>query len=158
MCHGKGFRDIKNFKISVADREQKNTYVFVKDQFYSFPDGWSLCQLPVWQWEELWRWSSRLARQTNWINLLDDWSNMFKYYSIHSSKFSGQHCHSFYVHETVRLHIYKVSVTYCEKFLPASWEICMKVKEHQLELDMEQWTGCNLGKEYIKAVCCHLLV
>lgn len=39
MCHGKGFRDIKNFKISVADREQNNTYVFVKDQFYSFPDG-----------------------------------------------------------------------------------------------------------------------
>ena len=23
------------------------------------------------------------------------------------------------------------------------------------ELDMEQWTGSNLGKEYIKAVYCH---
>ena len=25
--------------------------------------------------------------------------------------------------------------------LPASWEICMQVKKHQLELDMEQQTG-----------------
>ena len=31
--------------------------------------------------------------------------------------------------------------------LPASWEICMQV---QLELDMEQQTGSELGKEYIK--------
>ena len=38
---------------------------------------------------------------------------------------------------------------------PASWEICMLVKKHQLELDMEQQTGPKLGKEYIKAVCCH---
>ena len=36
--------------------------------------------------------------------------------------------------------------------LPASWEICMQVKKQQLELDMEQWTGSKLGKEYIKAV------
>ena len=26
---------------------------------------------------------------------------------------------------------------------PASWEICMKVKKQQLELDMEQWTSSN---------------
>ena len=38
---------------------------------------------------------------------------------------------------------------------PASWEICMQVKKQQLELDMEQGTGSKLGKEYIKAVCCH---
>ena len=25
----------------------------------------------------------------------------------------------------------------------------------QLELNMEQHTGSNLGKEYVKAVCCH---
>ena len=31
----------------------------------------------------------------------------------------------------------------------------MQVKEPQLEPDMEQWTGSNLGKEYIKAVYCH---
>ena len=31
----------------------------------------------------------------------------------------------------------------------------MQVKEQQLEPDMEQWTGSNLGKEYIKAVYCH---
>ena len=30
-----------------------------------------------------------------------------------------------------------------------------KVKKQQLELDMEQWTGSKLGKEYIKAVYCH---
>ena len=40
--------------------------------------------------------------------------------------------------------------------LPASWEIYMQVKKPQLELDMEQWTGSKLGKEYIKAVYCHL--
>ena len=31
----------------------------------------------------------------------------------------------------------------------------MQVKNQQLELDMEQRTGSKLGKEYIKAVCCH---
>ena len=52
----------------------------------------------------------------------------------------------------------------CGKFLkrweyqttwPASWEIYMQVKKQQLELDMEQQTGSKLGKEYVKAVCCH---
>ena len=38
---------------------------------------------------------------------------------------------------------------------PSSWEICVQVKKQQLELDMEQWTGSKLGKEYIKAVYCH---
>ena len=33
-----------------------------------------------------------------------------------------------------------------------TWEICMQVKEQQLKLDMEQWTGSKLGKENIKAV------
>ena len=33
----------------------------------------------------------------------------------------------------------------------------MQVKKQQLELDMEQRTGSKLGKEYIKAVCCHCL-
>ena len=44
----------------------------------------------------------------------------------------------------------------CQTVLPASWEICIQVKKQQLELDMEQQTGSKLGKEYIKAVCCHL--
>ena len=39
---------------------------------------------------------------------------------------------------------------------PASWEICMQVKKQQLDMDMEQQTGSKLGKEYIKAVYCHL--
>ena len=38
---------------------------------------------------------------------------------------------------------------------PASWEICMQVKKQQLELDVEQETGCKLGEENIKAVYCH---
>ena len=32
----------------------------------------------------------------------------------------------------------------------------MQVKKQQLELVMEQWTGSKLGKEYVKAVYCHL--
>ena len=32
----------------------------------------------------------------------------------------------------------------------------MQVKKQQLEPDMEQWTGSKLGKEYVKAVYCHL--
>ena len=32
----------------------------------------------------------------------------------------------------------------------------MQVKEQPFELDVEQWTGFKLGKEYIKAVYCHL--
>ena len=31
----------------------------------------------------------------------------------------------------------------------------MQVKKQQLELDVEQQTGSQLGKEYIKAVYCH---
>ena len=31
----------------------------------------------------------------------------------------------------------------------------MQVKKQQLELDMEQQTGSNLGKDYDKAVYCH---
>ena len=34
-------------------------------------------------------------------------------------------------------------------------EICMQVRKQQLELDMEQWTGSKLGKEFVKAVYCH---
>ena len=35
--------------------------------------------------------------------------------------------------------------------------MCVKVKKHQLELEMEQQTGSKLDKEYIKAVTvyCH---
>ena len=56
------------------------------------------------------------------------------------------------------------TTTNCGKFLkrweyqttcPASWEICMQVRRQQLELDMEQQTGSELGKEYVKAVYCH---
>ena len=35
---------------------------------------------------------------------------------------------------------------------PASWEICMKVKKQQLEVDMAQWISSKLGKEDVKAV------
>ena len=42
--------------------------------------------------------------------------------------------------------------------LSASWEICMHVKKQQLELDREQRIGSKLGKEYVKAVYCHLLI
>ena len=38
--------------------------------------------------------------------------------------------------------------------ITASWETCMQVKKQQL--DMEQWTGSKLGKEYVKATYCHL--
>ena len=31
----------------------------------------------------------------------------------------------------------------------------MQVNKQQLELDMEQWTGSKLGKEFNKAVYCH---
>ena len=31
----------------------------------------------------------------------------------------------------------------------------MQVKKQQLELDMEQWTGSKLGKEYVKDVYCY---
>ena len=31
----------------------------------------------------------------------------------------------------------------------------MQVMKQQLELDMEQWTGSKLRKEYVKTVYCH---
>ena len=55
-------------------------------------------------------------------------------------------------------------ITNCGKFwkrwefqttLPAFWEICMQVKNQQLEPDTEQQTGCKLGKEYVKAAYFH---
>ena len=55
--------------------------------------------------------------------------------------------------------------TSCGKFLKrwdyhttwtAPWETCMHVKKQQLKLDLEQWTGSKLGKEYIKVVYCQL--
>ena len=39
--------------------------------------------------------------------------------------------------------------------LTCLWEICMQVTKQQLEVDMEQQTGSNKEKEYIKAVYCH---
>ena len=32
----------------------------------------------------------------------------------------------------------------------------MQVKKQQLKSDIEQWNGLKLGKEFIKAVYCHL--
>ena len=32
----------------------------------------------------------------------------------------------------------------------------MKIKKQQLDLDMEQQIGSKLGKEYVKALYCHL--
>ena len=40
--------------------------------------------------------------------------------------------------------------------LPASWDTCMQVKKQQLEPDTKQQTGFKLGKEYVKALYCHL--
>ena len=40
--------------------------------------------------------------------------------------------------------------------LLVSWETCVRVKKQQLEPDMEQLTGSELEKEYIKAEYCHL--
>ena len=31
----------------------------------------------------------------------------------------------------------------------------MQIRNQQLELDMEQWTGSKLGKEHVKVVYCH---
>jgi len=40
--------------------------------------------------------------------------------------------------------------------LPTSLETCTQVKKQQLEMDMKQQTGSKLGKEFVKAVYCHL--
>ena len=39
--------------------------------------------------------------------------------------------------------------------LHVSLETCIQVKKQQLGLDMEQWTGSILGKEYVKTAYCH---
>ena len=39
-------------------------------------------------------------------------------------------------------------------YLSPEKPVCMSNKQ-QLEQDMEQQTGSQLGKEYVKAVCCH---
>ena len=42
----------------------------------------------------------------------------------------------------------------CHTISPGSWETCMWVERQQLEPNMEQWTGSELRKEYVKAVYC----
>ena len=44
----------------------------------------------------------------------------------------------------------------CLSTLPASGETCVQVKKQLLEPDMEKQTSSKLGKEYEKAVYCHL--
>ena len=39
--------------------------------------------------------------------------------------------------------------------LPVSWKTYMQVKQQQLELDTEQWSGSEWRKEYMKALYCH---
>ena len=65
---------------------------------------------------------------------------------------------------TTLKHLTVWTTTNCGKFfkrweyqstLLAFWEICMQVKKQYLERNLEQGTGSKLGKEYIKAVCCH---
>jgi len=43
----------------------------------------------------------------------------------------------------------------CQTTWPVSCETYMEVRKQQLEPDMEQQTGSELGKEYVKAVYCH---
>ena len=40
----------------------------------------------------------------------------------------------------------------CHTISPCSWETCVWVEKQQLEPNMEQWTGSELRKEYVKAV------
>ena len=47
--------------------------------------------------------------------------------------------------------LYALIVQY-QNTWPASWEICMQVMKHQLELDMEQQSGSKSGKENVKAL------
>ena len=51
-----------------------------------------------------------------------------------------------------------INSTKCIQVSPASWETCMQVKKQQLELDMEQWTGSRLKKEYIRVYIVTLLI
>ena len=46
----------------------------------------------------------------------------------------------------------------CQTTWPASWESYMQVRKKHLELGMEQQTGSKLGKEYVKALYCPLLI
>ena len=43
----------------------------------------------------------------------------------------------------------------CQTTWLATWETSMQVRKQQLELDLEQQSGSNSWKEYIKAVYCH---
>ena len=43
----------------------------------------------------------------------------------------------------------------CLTTLFVSWETWVQGKKQQLELDMEQWVGWKLRKEYIKVIYCY---
>ena len=81
---------------------------------------------------------------------------------VKSSTFTG----SWRKQGNLKIYIYLWFINYVKVFdcvddnkdgntLPASWETCMQVKKQWLEPDMEQWTGSNLGKEYVKVAYCH---
>ena len=42
-----------------------------------------------------------------------------------------------------------------QTIFPTSWEICIQMKQQQLELDMEQETWSKSWNEYFKTVYCH---
>ena len=42
-----------------------------------------------------------------------------------------------------------------QEHLTCFWETYMQVKNQPLEIEMEQWTGSIMRKEYVKAVYCH---
>ena len=43
----------------------------------------------------------------------------------------------------------------CQTTLFVSWETWVQGKKQQLKLDMEQWVGWKLGKEYINVIYCY---
>ena len=64
-----------------------------------------------------------------------------------------------YIHSMTCLHaengtsiLYELGINVRYKM---SREACMQIKKQQLELDMEQWTGSKLAKEYFKSVYCY---
>ena len=62
------------------------------------------------------------------------------------------------IHENpwlIHVNIWQKPLQYCKVISLQLIKINEKKKKQQLELDMKQWTGLKLGKEYIKAVYCH---
>ena len=99
--------------------------------------------------------SEMISFRMDWLDLLAVQGTLKSLLQHHSSKASIPRGSAFFIVQLSHPYVTTGKTIALTRW--TFWEICMQVKKQQLELDMEQQAGSKSGKEYIKAVYCHLV-